>query len=262
MSSAWTGRQGSRSAGTGLGRPGPLPHFPPPLSTLPAQNAAPAPDFATSCPNLNRCARRNPPILARRDALTQGSCSCTEGTQHLATGPCQPPASHHHQEDSAVRAPCSAGMGRQGHQARSRAPAPGSAGGPAGWCHPPGPFTWESHSNAGTAALHWALHLLPRRTGPGTQVWDRVGAALSVSCRRGLPERGLCGLTGEGEAGQRVEAAAPAPGIRPGHRQCLHYCLKSVAIRRPLRRAVQAGDPAPGPGAALLGQWEGLGWAV
>lgn len=57
----------------------------------------------------------------------------------------------------------------------------------------------------------------------------------------------MCGLTGEGAGGQRVGAAAPALGIWPAHQQCLHYCLPSVAIERPLGRAVQAGDPAQRP---------------
>lgn len=63
----------------------------------------------------------------------------------------------------------------------------------------------------------------------------------------------MCGLTGEGAGGQRVEAAAPALGIWPAHQQCLHYCLTSVAIERPLGRGVQAGDPAQGPRSCTLG---------
>lgn len=72
----------------------------------------------------------------------------------------------------------------------------------------------------------------------------------------------MAGL-GKGRAGSQSRRWRPhALGIWQVRQQCLHYFPTSVAIERPLGRAVQAGDLAQGSrccAAVLLGQvWAGL----
>lgn len=98
-----------------------------------------------------------------------------------------------------------------------------------------------------------------RPEGQGTGARARSQGVLSAErqlLRRPAGE-GPCAIGRRRGGGQRWRLRRPhALGIWPARQQCLHYFPTSVATKQPLRRAVQAGDPAPGSRlSALAGPW-------
>lgn len=112
-------------------------------------------------------------------------------------------------------------------------------------------------------ALHPSCTLVTQMTGhrcASRGVEGALGALgcwlWGVSCRRGLSRETMCGSSGEGAGGQRVQEVAAPHALHLAGLPTMPPFFPNVfdEIEWPLGRAVQAGDPARGgPGAALLG---------